>query len=200
MRQVLLLLAAVALHSVSAIQFLVKEGEERCLSDDVGKGELLVGEFSISPPNEAVSVTVSDPTGLVVYSKTQAGDGKFAYTAATAGEYRACFIGASSGDKTISFVMRMGLETKDYSAAAKKDNLKPLEVELRRLEDTVTMIHNEMQYMKTREESMRATNDSTGTRVLWFSFFSMSILVALGISQIVYLKRYFQSRKLISVD
>ncbi len=124
----------------------------------MGRGELLVGEFSISPPNEAVSVTVSDPTGLVVYSKTQSGDGKFAYTAAAGGEYRACFIGASAGDKTINFNLRMGLETKDYSAAAKKDNLKPLEVELRRLEDTVTMIHNEMLYMKTREEAMRSTN------------------------------------------
>jgi hypothetical protein len=30
-----------------------------------------------------------------VYSKTQAGEGKFAYTAAVAGEHRACFIGAS---------------------------------------------------------------------------------------------------------
>jgi hypothetical protein len=94
-----------------------------------------------------------------------------------------------SGDKTVNFNMRMGLETKDYSAAAKKDNLKPLEgewalcfclaatasslsadpslvlfvVELRRLEDTVTMIHNEMQYMKQREEAMRSTNGNTHT-------------------------------------
>jgi hypothetical protein len=44
---------------------------------------------------------------------------------------------------------------------AKKENLKPLELELRRLEDLVVSIHDNMEYMKTREEAMRNTNGRT---------------------------------------
>jgi len=178
----------------SALQLSLKDGEERCVSEDVGKNELLVGEFT---SDALIGVGVTAPSGSSVYSKSQSGEGKFAYTADVAGDYRICFRNQANGVRTITFIIRTGMETKDYSSAAKKDNLKPLEVELRRLEDTVTQIHNDMLYMKAREEAMRATNDSTSSRVLWFSFLSMFVLVSLGLSQVMYLKRYFQSKKLI---
>lgn len=48
---------------------------------------------------------------------------------------------------------------------AKVEKLKPLEVELRRLEDLSESIVNDFAYMKKREEEMRDTNgkkQSTG--------------------------------------
>uniref|UniRef100_A0A673G5W7 Transmembrane p24 trafficking protein 10 n=1 Tax=Sinocyclocheilus rhinocerous TaxID=307959 RepID=A0A673G5W7_9TELE len=59
---------------------------------------------------------------------------------------------------------------------AKVEKLKPLEVELRRLEDLSESVVNDFAYMKKREEEMRDTNESTNTRVLYFSIFSMCCL------------------------
>jgi phage shock protein A len=39
-----------------------------------------------------------------------------------------------------------------------EDNLKPLEVELKRLEDSVAQIHQEMKFLQQREQQMRSTN------------------------------------------
>ena len=60
--------------------------------------------------------------------------------------------------KTVTLNLKTGVNAKDYSAVAKKDNLKPLEIELRRLEDQVQAIHDDLQYMRGREENMRDTN------------------------------------------
>lgn len=39
--------------------------------------------------------------------------------------------------------------------------------------------------------------DSTSSRVIWFSVVSMLVLVALNAGQILYLKKFFRSKKLI---
>uniref|UniRef100_A0A182HUD2 GOLD domain-containing protein n=4 Tax=Cellia TaxID=44534 RepID=A0A182HUD2_ANOAR len=51
--------------------------------------------------------------------------------------------------------------------------------------------------MRKREEEMRDTNESTNSRVLFFSIFSMSCLLGLATWQVLYLRRYFIAKKLI---
>lgn len=46
------------------------------------------------------------------------------------------------------------------------EKLKPLEVELRRLEDLSESIVNDFAYMKKREEEMRDTNGETNAQLL----------------------------------
>lgn len=50
---------------------------------------------------------------------------------------------------------------------AKVEKLKPLEVELRRLEDLSESIVNDFAYMKKREEEMRDTNGKRRTLVIY---------------------------------
>ena len=55
----------------------------------------------------------------------------------------------------------------------------------------------DFQYMKQREEEMRDTNESTNSRVLYFSIFSMCCLIGLATWQVLYLRKFFKSKKLI---
>ena len=96
--------------------------------------------------------------------------------------------------------------------------LKPLEVELKRLEDLSEAIVQDFAYMRQREEEMRDTNgnfknintvidfdvhffhfslESTNSRVLYFSVLSMLCLIALATWQVLYLRRFFKAKKLI---
>jgi len=47
--------------------------------------------------------------------------------------------------------------------------LKPIEVELRRIENVITEIVHDMEYLKVREQTMRNTNESTNDRVKGFA-------------------------------
>ena len=121
----------------------------------------------------------------------------------------------------VSLDIKMGVDAKSYAQVAKIEKLKPMELALRKLEDLSDAIVEEFARMKTREEQMRDTNgvcavyalwagvfsvplmplgpraESTNERVLQFSVFSMICLVVLAVWQVLYLKRYFKSKKLL---
>merc|ERR1712092_55291 len=90
-----------------------------------------------------------------------------------------------------------GVEAKNYDGVGDAAKLKPLEVELKRLEDMSESIVQDFALMKRREEEMRDTNESTNSRVLYFSIFSMACLIFLATWQVLYLKKYFKKQRLI---
>lgn len=190
---VVLLLAVMAL----GLEFKLGPGMSKCLGEEVQRDEPIVLRATVAPDTAPdVQVTMYNPMGLDVFTRTQ-NTVRHVMTAAEPGEYRVCFNNFGAQEREVSLSLDIGLATKDYDAVAKKNNLKPLELELRRIEDIVRTTKNEMIYMRTREEEMRTTNESTSSRVLWFSVLSLSILGSLGIFQIIYLKRFFASKKMI---
>jgi len=86
----------------------------------------------------------------------------------------------------------IGADAKDWSAVQATEKLKPVETELRRIEEMVAEIVSEMDYLRTREQKLRDTNESTNNRVKWFAFSTMGMLVALGAWQVIYLRAYFR--------
>ena len=138
-----------------------------------------------------------------MYDNKGVTEGKFGFTTAVAGEYTYCvqddYAGDvdNSADRLVELIVHSGVEAQDYSAIAKKEHLKPLELELRRIEDTVEMIQKDFEYMREREAVMRDTNESTFARVSYLSLFSICCLIALALWQLFYLKRYFTRKKLL---
>lgn len=91
----------------------------------------------------------------------------------------------------------IGADAKDWSAIQATEKLKPVEAELRRIEEMVAEIVGEMEYLRAREQKLRDTNESTNSRVKLFGFATTFLLVALWAWQIMYLRAYFRSKHLI---
>lgn len=91
----------------------------------------------------------------------------------------------------------IGADAKDWAAIQATEKLKPVEAEVRRIEELVTEITTEMDYLKDREYKLRDTNESTNTRVKWFGFCTTGVLLGLWVWQIMYLRAYFRSKHLI---
>ncbi len=86
----------------------------------------------------------------------------------------------------------IGADARDWSAVQVQEKLKPVEADLRRIEALVGEIVTEMDYMRSREQKLRDTNESTNERVKWFALGTMGMLVGLGAWQVVYLRAYFR--------
>jgi hypothetical protein len=69
---------------------------------------------------------------------------------------------------------------------AKVEKLKPLEVELRRLEDLSQDIVTDFAYMKAREEEMRDTNGNFA-----IFLFLLLLLIVSFINHIIYINFFF---------
>ena len=78
----------------------------------------------------------------------------------------------------------------------KDTHLTPLEESLSDSIDAAQNILKEMRYMEQREQRMRKTTDSINSRVHWFSYLSVSVLLTVTYIQVTYLKRYFHKKKL----
>ncbi|KDO31850.1 hypothetical protein SPRG_03770 [Saprolegnia parasitica CBS 223.65] len=196
---------ALVLASIGAVQFDVKRRAEKCLSDEVAAGSLVVVHYNILgnvKGRTGVSLLVKDPMGKYLKEDsdidlTSDDIHKYSFNAETAGTYSTCFFNSNDFVARVSLDFKHGVEAKDYSDIAKREHLMPVEKELRKMEDTVDEIHREMLYMREREAAMRNTNESTNARVLWFSSFSIFVLLAMGLWQVMYLKKFFKSKKLI---
>ncbi|XP_073493561.1 transmembrane emp24 domain-containing protein 10 [Phyllobates terribilis] len=191
--------------SVSAISFQLPPNGRKCLREEIHKDVLVTGEYDVSEPHGGgqVRLKITDSSNHILYSKEDATKGKFAFTTEEYDMFEVCFeskhpAGAGRApDQIVVLNMKHGVEAKNYEEIAKVEKLKPLEVELRRLEDLSESIVNDFAYMKKREEEMRDTNESTNVRVLYFSIFSMCCLMGLATWQVFYLRRFFKAKKLI---
>ncbi|XP_007431870.1 transmembrane emp24 domain-containing protein 10-like, partial [Python bivittatus] len=154
-------------------------------------------------PGIRTDLKVTDSAGHLLYSREEAKKGKFAFTTEDYEIYEVCF--QSHGqpgnfrlpDQLVTLNVKHGVEAMNYESVAKAEKLKPLEIDLRRLEDLSESIVKDFAFMKQREEEMRDTNESTSARVFYFSIFSMLCLVSLAAWQVFYLRRFFKAKKLI---
>ncbi|KAL6543704.1 hypothetical protein OROGR_010201 [Orobanche gracilis] len=72
-----------------------------------------------------------------------------------------------------------------------------MELELKKMLDTVQSIHDEMFYLREREEEMQKLNISTNSKMAWLSFLSLFVSLSVAGLQIWHLKSFFQKKKLI---
>lgn len=178
---------------------------KKCLKEEIHKDVLVTGDYEFTEaPGQKATLTVQDSRGHTLYNKDDASKGKFAFTTEEYDMFEICatskMIAGQHGrgvDREVFLDLKHGVEAKNYESIAKAEKLKPMEVELRRLEDLSESIVNDFAYMRAREEDMRDTNESTHSRVLYFSVFSMCCLLGLATWQVLYLRRFFKAKKLI---
>jgi hypothetical protein len=179
------------------------------MKEEIHKGVVVSGEYEFSDmPGHTATITVKDTRGHTLAKRENFAEkqGKFAFTTDDYDIFDVCVTmhgpqgqqyHGRAPQREVYLSIKHGVEAKNYDDIAKAEKLKPLEVELRRLEDLSDSIVRDFAYMREREEEMRTTNESTNSRVLYLSVFSMLCLLGLATWQIFYLRRYFKAKKLI---
>lgn len=200
----LILIPLLLFDFVLPITFYLPVNVRKCVREEIHKNVLVTGDYEVSEqPDTRTNLKITDSAGHTLYSKEGASKGKFAFTTEDYDMFEVCFESKSQmgtgkvPEQLVILDMKHGVEAKNYEAIAKVEKLKPLEVELRRLEDLSESVVNDFAYMKKREEEMRDTNESTNIRVLYFSVFSMCCLIGLATWQVFYLRQFFKAKKLI---
>jgi len=199
----LLVAATLMVSSTHGLMFHLEPNSRKCLKEEIHKGVLVTGEYDISQqPDQVVDLMVIDTKGQHFVNRENTDKGKFAFTTDDYDVFEVCFISRVPANRRgqrheVLLNLKHGVEAKSYEGLGDAAKLKPLEVELKRLEDLSESIVQDFAHMRQREEEMRDTNESTNSRVLYFSVFSMLCLLGLATWQVLYLRKYFKSKKLI---
>ncbi|ROT37681.1 endoplasmic reticulum vesicle protein [Sodiomyces alkalinus F11] len=182
--------------------------QERCIRNFLTKDTLVVVTATVGGykgDGMTVNMHIKDAVGNE-YGKPKdvAGEQRTVFTSHADAPFDVCFENVFTSSLNIpnAFVeveldIDIGADAKDWAAIQATEKLKPVEAEVRRIEELVAEITTEMDYLKAREHKLRDTNESTNTRVKWFGFCTTFVLLALWVWQIMYLRAYFRSKHLI---
>eukprot|EP01118_Nematostelium_gracile_P015688 TRINITY_DN6332_c0_g1_i1.p1 TRINITY_DN6332_c0_g1~~TRINITY_DN6332_c0_g1_i1.p1 ORF type:complete len:224 (+),score=64.39 TRINITY_DN6332_c0_g1_i1:71-673(+) len=185
-----------------SIKFEIVANVERCFKEEFKPDTLIKGTVEVTPlyGDQRLDFKITDNQGAILTDKRDVSKTNYALTSqAHEGEYSFCFKdNAPSSDRKRWVIWNIEEQKeKDYSNIAKKDSLKPIEVELVKMEDKLNVLMEDLNKMRRREIVHRNTNESTNSRVAWMTGASIFVLAALGGAQMYYLKTYFKSKKLI---
>ncbi|KAI0406050.1 emp24/gp25L/p24 family/GOLD-domain-containing protein [Xylaria palmicola] len=206
--------------SVNALKFDLtalpqRDGKkERCIRNFVAKETLVVVTAIVSGAKgdgQQVNIHIRDTVGNE-YGRPRdvAGEQRTVFTSHADAAFDVCFeniLTAALSDfkpgrvnnpvRHVELDIDIGADAKDWSAIQATEKLRPVETDLRRIEEMIQEIVNEMDYLRSREQKLRDTNESTNTRVKWFGIGTTTLLIALWGWQIMYLRAYFRSKHLI---
>ncbi|XP_066599730.1 transmembrane emp24 domain-containing protein bai [Prorops nasuta] len=201
------LLFVVSLVSyVNCIMFYLEPNSYKCLKEEVQANVLVIGNYEVSEAlGQKVDYTIHDSKKHILSQKEDIPHGKqwkFSFSTETYDTFQICFVSHVPNNQRgikqeVNLVIKRGNEGKSYEGIGEAAKLKPVEVELKRLEDLSESIVQDFARMRKNEEEMRDTNEATNTRVLYFSIFSICTLILLSTWQVFYLRRYFRLKKLI---
>ncbi|KAJ0717868.1 putative transmembrane emp24 domain-containing protein [Helianthus annuus] len=210
--QKLILSAALIITFLSttthSVRFEIESGRTKCISEDIKTNSMTVGHYSVVNPNEGQSLPESHKLTLrvtSVYGNSHhyadlVQSGQFSFQAVEGGDYLACFFAVDHHPVikfSVEFDWRSGVAAKDWSTLAKKGSVDAMELELKKLEDTITFIHEEMFYLREREQEMQQLNNKTNSRMALLSFLSLCVCLSVAGLQVWHLKSFFEKKKLI---
>ncbi|XP_022773742.1 transmembrane emp24 domain-containing protein p24delta9-like [Durio zibethinus] len=191
-----------------SMRFELESGKTKCISEDINTNAMTVGKYTIVNPNEGyplpdshkLTVRVTSPYGNNYHLGDHVDSGTFAFTAVEGGDHTTCFWTIDQKPPvriTIDFDWKTGVAAKDWSMIAKKGQVETTELELKKLYDTVTSIHEEMFHLREREEEMQQLNRETNSKMATLSFFSLVVCLSVAGLQIWHLKTFFERKKLL---
>lgn len=188
---------------VTPIRWFMHPNSQKCLREELRQNVLVKGDYEIVPiENQFMDYIVRDSKGHILATKQDITKGKFTFSTENYDMFEICFTSRVPGFQRamiqeIALNIKTGVEAKTYEGLGEVAKLKPLELDLKMLEDLSSSIVQDFSDMKHRAEEMRNTNESTSRRVHWFSMFSICCLFGLSVWQILYLRSYFKAKKLI---
>ncbi|KAJ4145978.1 hypothetical protein LMH87_004809 [Akanthomyces muscarius] len=182
--------------------------KERCIRNFVNR-DTMVAVKSIVGGHKGdgmvVNIHIRDALGNE-YGRPRdvVGENRVVFTSHSDASFDVCYENLFSGShrpspsiREIELDVEIGADARDWSAVQANEKLKPVEADLRRIEEMTGEIVREMEYLRSREQKLRDTNESTNTRVKWFGVGTTWLLIGLWAWQIMYLRAYFRSKHLI---
>jgi len=187
----------------NGFSFFIEPRTEECFYETVVQGESVGLMFQVTKGGKLdLDVRILDANGKVINSEQRQTEGRYSFTAQVSGSHAFCFGNTMSSvtQKIVDIDIEVGPpsaedDAVDLDLVASDDELEPLVDSLAQLKDAMKKMLSDQKYLRMRDVAHRATNENTNSRVVWWSFFELVILVGSGFFQVFYLRRIFERKQ-----
>merc|ERR1719272_186760 len=195
-RSVLVLALLAVVPAASGLGIHIDAHEEECFFDTIKVGTKVGVSFQVAEGGFLdIDVTIKGPDEKIIYSGERETDGKYTFSAHMDGIYRYCFSNKMSTmtPKLVVFNVAIGGQTHSSSKEIDEKHDR-LHDSVRELAEALYNVKREQSLMDVREHTHRQINESTNSRVVYWSFFEAMVLLTMSIGQIYYIHRFFEVR------
>ncbi|GAM21403.1 hypothetical protein SAMD00019534_045780 [Acytostelium subglobosum LB1] len=191
------LLLVVFVATSNALTLQVEPKMTECFSEYVDSGKISFINYQVIRGGLLdVDVKVFDPMGNTIYSILHfesSMKGKMSFTASNSGAYKICFNNEMSRFTAKVITFTWTYDNAD-TAFVKGETLNPMDQSIQKIERTLQSIVFEQKKMRYREQTNRDTSESTNERVVRWTIIQLLVLVSMGVAQIWFLRRWFNSK------
>eukprot|EP01062_Namystynia_karyoxenos_P066311 TRINITY_DN60274_c0_g1_i1.p2 TRINITY_DN60274_c0_g1~~TRINITY_DN60274_c0_g1_i1.p2 ORF type:complete len:195 (+),score=68.69 TRINITY_DN60274_c0_g1_i1:101-685(+) len=186
------LLCAALAWQAEGLTLKVEPRSEDCMEEAVEKDQPVAFAFQVVAGGELdLDATVTDSAGQEYTWKGQS-EGRREWKAPANGVFRVCLSNqmARWTPKWVSFYLSIGHSPN----TARLEHLDPIEKTIIQLTEGLRHLQDEQKELRAVERVHRDTIEATNERILWWSGFEAAVLVAMGLFQVYYLKRFLEVR------
>ncbi|KAI3812027.1 hypothetical protein L1987_16728 [Smallanthus sonchifolius] len=206
---VVFILILLFLSTISkSIRFNVESGVTKCIAEDLRVKSMTVGEYSVVNPNEGQPLPGHHKIYVGVFAENErrfhdargVESGQFGFIVVEDGKHFACFATLKhepAVNTTVDLNWRSGVSVEGWTKVVKKGSVEAMELELKKMEDTINWIHEEMLYLREREHQMLKQNMKTNSIMGWSSLVSLFLCLSVAGLQLWHLKSFFEKKKII---
>ena len=156
-----------------------------------------VAIFSIKTKNKNLEVELHDPKGSILYTKKNRLEVRASLTVKESGNYE---IWVKNKDKEIvqvEYELLTGIQAQDYSQFAKESSIQPAEDAIIKLKDMSKGLIKVFNKVVKEEDKNLKVNDIISGKIPMVSLITISVMIAVGLIEFIYIRKYLQNRKLI---
>ncbi|KAL0246752.1 hypothetical protein GEMRC1_007959 [Eukaryota sp. GEM-RC1] len=192
-----------------SLKFELTGFDERIFIDEFPSDTFIVGDigstwdFGRDTPLTQVDFRIEAPNGEIVYSKVDMRTlSQFAFTTNIPGQYsfyissRISTASSRVNSREVVFKYRLGETPESMADLAKTEQLKPLEVELTRLQEQLRTVHTTQLYLRDLTVHAAEANEITNARIPYFTLLIVCLIVATSIVQSQFLKKDLKRTKI----
>eukprot|EP00758_Cryptobia_borreli_P004108 Tbor_TRINITY_DN4190_c0_g1::TRINITY_DN4190_c0_g1_i1::g.26526::m.26526/K20347/TMED2, EMP24; p24 family protein beta-1 len=179
----------------TALTVQVPAGKDECFFETVLlAGTKIYFHYMVTHGGELdIDVNVHGPDDILIWETEASSESRILFKSAEPGLHKFCFSNKMSTltSKSVAFDVQVGDTTAE---ALKKD---PMERSVMNIHQGLYEIKNEQAYLRDREVEHRSTAESTHSYILMWSFLEMGLILVMAIAHVMYLRRLFQSRRIV---
>ena len=173
----------------------VKTGKNYCIGEYLTEDTVAI--FAMSSNLKNIVINLNDPKGKNLYLKKYQQDVRVSLTATQSGNYEMCIKNNDRTDAKVNFEFLSGLAAQDASEIAKESSIQPAETAIVRLKDMSKDLINDLNSVVKEEDINLKANDAISSKITMVSVLTILAMIAVGVVETIYIKKYLQNRKLI---
>ena len=175
--------------------FQVNSGRDYCVGEYLTEDTVAI--YSMSTDLKNIIINLKDPKGKNLYYKKYQQDVRVSLTATESGNYEMCIKNNDRSTAKVQFEFLSGVAAQDASEVAKESSIQPAEAAIVRLKDMSKDLINDLNSVVREEDKNLKANDAISSKITMVSMITLIVMVAVGVIETIYIKKYLQNRKLI---